>query len=147
MKVCDAMTKDVKIVSPNHTVQDAAEIMAKIDAGVVPVGDIDKLVGMLTDRDIAIRAIARGKGPDCKVGDVMTKDVTYCYEDETIDEVSANLGSHQIRRIPVLNRDNRLVGILSLGDLALKDDDSAGEALAGISRPGGSHSQSAAVHQ
>ncbi|MGE0230282.1 MAG: CBS domain-containing protein [Flavobacteriaceae bacterium] len=146
MKVSDAMTKDVKIANPRQTLQEAAGIMAQIDAGALPVGDNDRLVGMITDRDMAIRAIAQGKGPDCTVGEIMSEDIHYCYDDETVDEVCQNLGDQQIRRIPVVNRDKRLVGILSLGDLALKDGGSAGQALSGISRPGGAHSQSGHAH-
>jgi CBS domain-containing protein len=142
MKVSEAMTRDVRIASPNQTIQEAAKMMADIDAGAIPVGDNDRLVGMLTDRDIAIRAIAQGKGPDAKVGDIMTSEVRYCYDDQETDEVCRNLGQEQIRRIPVINRDKRLVGILSLGDLAMNDGDgSAGRTLASISRPGGAHSQ------
>ncbi|MDP2740701.1 MAG: CBS domain-containing protein, partial [Pseudorhodobacter sp.] len=133
-------SRNVHVISPDNTVQDAANIMADINAGVVPVGEGDRLVGMLTDRDIAIRAVAAGMGPDARVRDVMTNDVKYCFEDEDIDHVCANLGDQQVRRLPVVSRDKRLVGILSLGDLALKGDGSAtSETLSEISRPGGSH--------
>jgi CBS domain-containing protein len=142
MQVRDAMTSDVRVVSPDQTIQDAARIMADIDAGALPVGENDRLVGMLTDRDMAIRAIAQGKGPETKVRDVMTSDVKYCFDDEDTNQVCQNLGDQQIRRIPVVDRDKRLVGILSLGDLALATaDGSTGETLAAISRPGGLHSQ------
>jgi FOG: CBS domain len=144
MRVSECMTRDVRVANPDETIRDAARIMAEIDAGIVPVGDNDRLVGMLTDRDIAVRAVAEGLGPDTRVGEVMTDDVKYCYEDEDTDEVCRNLGDQQIRRIPVVNRDKRLVGILSLGDLAVSGaNGSAGEALAAISRPGGQHSQTA----
>jgi CBS domain-containing protein len=136
------MTRDVRVANPNETIQEAARIMAEIDAGVVPVGDNDRLVGMLTDRDIAIRAIAKGKGPETKVGDIMSGEVRYCFEDEDTDHVCQNLGDQQIRRIPVVDRNKRLVGILSLGDLAVSGGNGAtGETLAAISRPGGQHSQ------
>lgn len=142
MKVSDVMTRDVRVANPNETIQEAARIMAEIDAGVLPVGDNDRLVGMLTDRDIAIRAVAKGKGPDTKVGDVMSGEVRYCFEDEDTDHVCQNLGDQQIRRIPVVDRNKRLVGILSLGDLAISGGNGAtGETLAAISRPGGQHSQ------
>jgi CBS domain-containing protein len=142
MRVSEVMTRDVRVANPNETIQDAARIMAEIDAGLVPVGENDQLVGMLTDRDIAIRAVAEGKGPDTRVGDVMTKDVRYCFEDDETDEVCQNLGDQQIRRIPVVNKDKRLVGILSLGDLAISDGiGGTGETLAAISRPGGQHTQ------
>ena len=143
MKVSEVMTRDVRVANPNETIQEAARIMAEIDAGVVPVGDNDRLVGMLTDRDIAIRAVAKGKGPDTKVGDVMTNDIRYCFEDEDTDKVCQNLGDQQIRRIPVVDRDKRLVGIVAVSDLAAHEAPrQTGEAMAGISAPGGAHSQS-----
>ncbi|EYR80976.1 CBS domain-containing protein [Shinella sp. 838] len=143
MKVSEVMTRNVRIANADETIQDAARIMAEIDAGVVPVGKDGKLVGMLTDRDIAIRAVAQGMGPGSKVSDVMSAEVKYCFEDEDLDHVCSNLGSQKIRRIPVLGRDKQLVGILSLGDVAVETGgDGAGEALAAISRPGGAHSQS-----
>jgi CBS domain-containing protein len=143
MKVSEAMTRDVSIASPDDTLQQAASRMAELDAGVLPVGADDKLVGMLTDRDITVRAIAKGKGPDTKVRDVMSEDVKYCFEDEELAAVSANMGDIQVRRLPVLNRDKRLVGIVSLGDIVTtgRNARQAGQALAGISQPGGEHSQ------
>jgi CBS domain-containing protein len=142
MRVSEMMTRDVRVANPKETIQEAARIMAEIDAGAVPVGDSDRLVGMLTDRDIAIRAVAEGKGPDTKVADVMTADIRYCFEDDDIDDVCRNLGDQQIRRIPVVSRDKRLVGILSLGDVAMAGGNGAtGKTLAAISRPGGRHSQ------
>jgi CBS domain-containing protein len=138
MKVKDVMSHDVEVVSPNETLRDAAAAMERIDAGVLPVGEDDRLVGMITDRDIAIRAIAKGKGPEDKVRDIMTKDVKYCYEDDDIDDVCANMSDIQIRRLPVLNEDKRLVGIISLGDIARRDEpDRAGSALSGIAQPSG----------
>ena len=118
-------------------------MMADIDAGILPVGENDRLVGMITDRDIAVRAVAQGKGPQTSVREVMTSDVKYCFEDEKdIDQVAGNMGAHLVRRLPVVNRDKRLVGILSLGDIAFtQGGQPAGEALAGIAQPGGEHSQ------
>jgi len=142
VRVSEVMTRDVRLASPDDTIQDAARIMAEIDAGCLPVSDGDRLVGMITDRDIAVRAVAEGHGPDCRVGDVMTREIRYCFEDEDTDEIAQNMADQQIRRLPVLNREKRLVGILSLGDIAFTDGkDPAGEALTGISRPGGLHSQ------
>jgi len=116
--------------------------MAEIDAGVLPVGENDHLVGMLTDRDIAIRAIAEGKGPDTPVREIMSLEVRSCFEDEELEQVTRNMGGNQLRRLPVLNRDMRLVGILSLGDVGVMQDSYvAGEALVDISEPGGEHSQ------
>jgi CBS domain-containing protein len=142
MRISEAMTRDPKVASPDQTIQEVAGIMLDIDAGVMPVGENDRLVGMITDRDIAVRAIAKGKGPQTPVREVMTEDVKYCFEDEDLDEVARNMADQQVRRLPVLNRDKRLVGILSLGDMAVTQDSrTAGETLSGISEPGGEHSQ------
>ncbi|MBS7699870.1 MULTISPECIES: CBS domain-containing protein [unclassified Chelatococcus] len=142
MKVSEVMTRDVRVASPEDTIQQAARIMAEIDAGIVPVGDNDRLVGMLSDRDIAVRAVAQGMDPSTPVGEVMTRDIRYCFDDEDTEEVCHNLADQQIRRIPVVDRAKRLVGILSLGDIATSNSISGvGETLAAISRPGGDHSQ------
>jgi CBS domain-containing protein len=141
MRICDCMTSEVRIASPDQTIREAAKIMADIDAGVLPVGENDRLVGIITDRDIAIRGVAEGKGPDAKVREIMSKEVKYCFEDEDIDDVLENMGDLQVRRLPVLSREKRLVGIVSLGDLAGNEAEEAGEALSSISRPGGEHSQ------
>jgi CBS domain-containing protein len=138
------MTRDVRLASPDQTIGEAAMIMAEIDAGALPVGDGDRLVGMLTDRDIAVRAVAQGKGPDTRVRDVMSSEIKYCFNDDDVDEVIENMGDIKVRRLVVLNRDKRMVGIVSLGDLA-KDGPTAqtAAALNQICRPGGDHSQSA----
>lgn len=142
MKVSEAMTRTVRIASPDQSIREVARIMAEVDTGVLPVGENDRLVGMITDRDIAIRAVAEGKGPDATVREVMTQDVKYCFEDDDVDQVTRNMAENQVRRLPVLNRDKRLVGIISLGDLVIsRGPDQAGEALSGISQPGGPHSQ------
>ena len=138
MQVQDVMTRDVTIASPEETIQQAACRMSDLDIGALPVADNERLVGMITDRDIAVRAIARGMGPEAKVADVMTPDVKYCYCDQDLAEVSDNMADIQLRRLPVLNRDKRLVGILALGDIATSsENECAGEALAGISQPRG----------
>lgn len=144
MKVSEAMTREVRIAHPGQTIREAAAMMADIDAGALPVSDDDRLVGMITDRDIAVRAVAKGMGPTAQVRDVMTSEVKYCFDDEDTADVLANLGEQQLRRLPVVNREKRLVGILSLGDLAVSDGDgAAGPALARISRHGGMHSHTA----
>ncbi|MDF1609377.1 CBS domain-containing protein [Hoeflea sp. YIM 152468] len=146
MRVSEVMTRDVVVAHPRDTIRQAAVTMAEIDAGVVPVGENDRLVGMLTDRDIAVRAIAGGHGPETPIEDVMSKEVKYCFEDEDVAQVLENLGNQQLRRLPVLDRDKRLAGILSLGDLATQAmDGAAGPALSDISQPGGQHSQSHTV--
>jgi CBS domain-containing protein len=136
------MTRNVQLADPQMTLREAAALMAKCDAGALPVGENDRLVGMITDRDIAIRAIAEGKGPDAKVRDAMSKDVCWCYEDENIEGVLRRLGDEQIRRMPVLNRDKRLVGIVSMADLTERaQPQQTGATLSAISRQGGQHSQ------
>jgi CBS domain-containing protein len=142
MKVSEVMTRDVRLIEPTQTIRDAARLMAEMDAGIMPVREGDRLVGMITDRDIAVRAVAEGKGPDTPIGEVMTDDVKYCYEDDDTGDVARNMADIQVRRLPVLTRDKRLVGIISLGDMAVSDGSRrAGKAVAGISQPGGQHSQ------
>jgi len=146
MQVKDAMTTDVELASPTHTLRQAALLMGKTDCGALPVADKDSLVGMITDRDIAIRAVAAGKGPRTLVKEIMSAEVLYCFEDQTLEEVAENLGDIKVRRLPVMSRDKRLVGILSLGDMARAANgmDPAADALCAISAPGGEHSQSTA---
>jgi CBS domain-containing protein len=142
MLVQDAMSREVRTVTPETTIREAARLMADADIGALPVAAGDRLAGMVTDRDIAIRAIAIGKGPDCTVGEVMTHDVLYCHEDEDLAHISQNMADNQVRRLPVVDVDKRLVGIISLADIADARADEAGEALEGITRPGGERSQS-----
>jgi CBS domain-containing protein len=142
MKVREAMTSNVCIADPEQSIREAACLMADIDAGALPVGENDQLVGMITDRDIAVRAVAIGQSPETKIRDVMSKEVLYCFEDEDLDDVARNMSNVKVRRLPVLNRDKRLVGILSMGDLALNEDaKTAGQTIAHISEHGGAHSQ------
>jgi CBS domain-containing protein len=145
MRVADAMTRNVRLAEPDQPIREAAKVMAAIDAGLLPVAENDRLIGMISDRDIAVRAVAQGKGPDTPVREVMTRDVKYCFDDEDTDQVARNMGDQQIRRLPVVNREKRLVGILSLGDLtSVAESGTVAEGLAGISRPGGAHSQKGA---
>src|SRR5439155_10282909 len=137
MRVSEAMTRDVRVANPNESICDVAKIMAEIDAGAVPVGENDKLVGMITDRDIAVRAVAQHKGPDTPVREIMSHEVKYCFDDEDLDHVARNMADIQVRRLPVVNREKRLVGILSLGDLAQKEKQAAGQAVSRVSKPGG----------
>lgn len=145
MQVSQCMSRDVRIANPTQTIREAAKLMAELDAGSLPVGDNDRLVGMITDRDIAIRAVAAGKNPDTPVRDVMSAEVKYCFEDEDLDHVAKNMADIQVRRLPVVNREKRLVGIISLGDLAQTEKKAATKAVSGVSRPGGQHSQSASA--
>jgi CBS domain-containing protein len=144
MKVSEAMSRNVKMANPTQSIREAACLMAEIDAGSLPVGENDRLVGMITDRDIAVRAVAEGKSPDTKIGDIMSREVLYCFEDEDVEDVSRNMGDEKVRRLPVLNRDKRLVGIVSFGDIARSEEpDTAGRTISEISKPGGEHSQTA----
>lgn len=145
MKIREAMTSDVRTVGLDATIREAARIMAETDVGALPVAAGDRLAGMVTDRDMAVRAIAIGKGPDTTVGEVMTNEVLYCFDDDDLADVCENMADMQIRRLPVVNADKRLVGIVSLADIAdagVSRAQVAGEALEGITRPGGRHSQS-----
>ena len=138
MQAQDLMTRDVTTVSPDDTIQKAARCMIALDVGALPVGENDRLVGMITDRDIAVRGIAEGNGPQTKVRDLMTPEVKYCFEDQEVDEIASNMADIQVRRLPVIDRDKRLVGILSLCDIVVGDDpEPVVEALSGISRPTG----------
>ena len=143
-KISDVMTRDAKLISPDDTIQHAAKLMKACDCGILPVGEGDRLVGMITDRDIALRCVADGKGPDSKVRDAMTEEVKYCFEDEDISHVCANMSEIQVRRLPVMDRNKRLVGIVSLSDLARQSAGTA-KALHGIVQPSQQHNQSSAV--
>jgi CBS domain-containing protein len=143
MKVREIMTQDVRLLNPGNTIREAATLMDEIDAGVLPVGENDRLVGMITDRDIVIRAVAQGKPLDTKVRDAMSKEVLYCFDTDDVDDVARNMGKSQIRRLPVVDRGKRLVGIVSLGDLARNEDPATvGRTVTRVSTPGGKHDQS-----
>jgi CBS domain-containing protein len=143
MKIADVMSSDVQLINTDKTLRDAAILMKKIDAGVLPVTDGERLVGMITDRDIALRGLAEGKGPEAKVREAMTQEVKYCFDDEDVAQVANNMAELQVRRLPVLDRDKRLVGIVSLADLATEGSlAKTAKALHGISQPGGQHNQS-----
>lgn len=144
MKVRDAMSREVRLASPDDTIGDVAKALARHDIGFMPVGDDDRLLGMITDRDIAVRAVAHGKSADTPVREVMTDDIKYCFDDQEFDEIARNMAEIQVRRMPVVDRDKRLVGILSLADAARTDGGLAAAALGGVVRPGGQHTQAAA---
>jgi CBS domain-containing protein len=116
--------------------------MAKADIGSLPVGENDRLIGMITDRDIVLRAVAKGRDTKTHVRDVMSDRIQYCFEDDDVGSAAENMASLGVRRLPVLNRNKRLVGIIALGDIALAQcGNGTGAALSGISRPGGQHAQ------
>ena len=142
MKVSKFMTRDVQLITPTQTIRDAARMMAELDAGSLPVQQDDRLVGMITDRDIAVRAVAESKSPDTPVEDVMSREVLYCFDDQEIKDIARNMGEVKVRRLPVVNRDKRLVGIISLADLALNEEPAlTASAVTNISKHGGRHSQ------
>jgi CBS domain-containing protein len=138
MQVSQVMTRGAECIRPDATLHEAAERMKALDVGALPVCDNDRLVGMLTDRDITVRATAEGLPPGLgQVRDIMTPDIICCFEDQDVSEAARLMEQHQIRRLVVLNRDKRLVGIVSLGDLAVEagNEQLVGEALEGISEP------------
>jgi CBS domain-containing protein len=142
MKVSEVMTRDVQTVRPDQRVQDAASFMLSADAGSIPVTDGDRLIGMITDRDIAVRGVAKGYGPDTPVRELMTDEVICAREDDDVDDIASKMSDAQVRRLPVIDSNERLCGIVSLGDLSRDaDEDSANEALQGVSEPGGRHQQ------
>lgn len=142
MKISQVMTRDVKTVRPDQTAKDAAKFMLSEDAGSMPVSEGDRLIGMITDRDIAVRGVARGYGPDTPVRELMTDDVVCAREDEDVEEVATRMSQAQIRRMPVIDANDRLCGIVSLGDLVREaNGEAAHQALEGVSQPNGQHRQ------
>ena len=137
MKVGEVMTRGVEVASPDDTLQKAAGRMAELDTGVLPVGEGDRLVGMLTDRDITVRAVAQGKGPDTKVREAMTPEVVAVFEDQDVEEATRLMQERQLRRLLVMGPDRHVVGIVALGDLAVEtgDERRVGQVLEGISEP------------
>ena len=133
--IAEVMTPDVEVVAPEETLRDAARAMADLDVGSLPVCDGRKLIGMITDRDITIRAVAEGKSSDTAVSEVMTNDVVWCTDTDTVDDVLQQMSDAQIRRVPVVDRDRQLVGIVALGDIALEEQDDVDETLRDISMP------------
>ena len=134
-KVSDVMTSNVTVVGPDDSVQTAAALMSEQDVGSLPVCDGKRLKGMVTDRDIAVRAVASGRGVDTPVSEVMTEEVIWCSEGDDIQDLLKRMGADQIRRIPVLDANRDLVGIVALGDLAIQQDAGVDEALRDISMP------------
>lgn len=135
--VSDIMTRGVRVLSPSDSVVRAAQAMDELNVGVIPVCDGEKLVGMVTDRDITLRGVAQGLAcEDTPLSDIMSKEVQWCFEDQAVSEVMAQMGDAQIRRLPVVDREKRLVGMLSLGDIAVKTDEKkVASVLQDISEP------------
>jgi CBS domain-containing protein len=136
-QVSEAMTRGVRTMAPNESVMKAAQAMDELNVGSIPVCDGERLVGMVTDRDIVLRAVAQGCAADrTPLSQVMSEHVRWCYEDESVDEVAAKMRQTQIRRLPVVDREQHLVGILALGDLAAKgEDEQAEDVLRDVSEP------------
>lgn len=132
----EVMTRDVTVISPDTTIGDAAKKMRDGDFGMLPVGENDRMIGAISDRDIAIRAVAEGKGPKTAVRDVMSHGIAWAYEDDSVEKAAKIMSERQVRRLPIVNRDKRLVGIVALGDFAVTGSEikPASEALSGISK-------------
>ena len=136
-KLADVMSRDVTVISPNATIQEAAQKMRTGDFGLLPVGENDRLIGAITDRDIAIRAVADNKVPATRVREVMSEGVFWAYDGDPVEKAAQLMSEQQVRRLPVVNRDKRLVGIVSLGDFAVEcsDMEPVAEALTEVSKP------------
>ena len=142
MNIRDLMTSDVQTVSPGDTVQQAAGFMLSADTGSIPVCDGAKIVGMITDRDIAVRGIGKGFGPDCTVAELMSKDIVCARDTDDVHAIAQQMSDKQVRRMPVVDSEDRLVGMVSLGDLSRQSQDSAAKtALDGVSAEGSQHDQ------
>ena len=133
----DVMSRDVMVISPDMTIGEAAKKMRDGDFGMMPVGENDRMVGAISDRDIVVRAVAEGKGLDTKVREIMSEGICWAFDDDTVEHAAKLMSERQVRRLPVINRDKRLVGIVALGDFAVDSAElkPAAEALAKISEP------------
>ena len=142
MKISEVMTREVTTVEASQTAQEAASFMLQGDAGSIPVIDGDRLIGMITDRDIAVRGVAKGRGPDTPVRDLMSDGLICAHIDDDVEDAARKMSEAQVRRLPVIDQSDNLVGIVSLGDLSREaEGESAHEALQGVSEPGGQHQQ------
>ena len=142
MKVSEVMTSDVQTVSADQTAREAASFMLRAEAGSIPVCEGEKVIGMITDRDIAVRGVAEGRGPDTPVRELMSDGIVCAHEDDDVQDVAKRMSQEQVRRLPVLDHDKKLVGIVSLGDLARETiGEASHQALEGVSQPGGQHKQ------
>lgn len=142
MKISEVMTTEVETISADQTAREAASFMLRADAGSIPVCEGDRVVGMITDRDIAVRGVAEGRGPDTPVSELMSDGIICAREDDDIQDVARRMSEEQVRRLPVVDADDRLCGIVSLGDLSREArGEAAQRALEGVSAPGGSHQQ------
>jgi CBS domain-containing protein len=139
MQIREIMSYEVELIDPNSTIRDAACKMRAEDIGALPVGENDRLIGMITDRDIVVRCVAEDRQPNqCLVREAMSKKVCYCFEDDDLAAAAHIMAEHQVRRLPVLNRNKRLVGVISMADLSHCEPHVVKSALEGISEPSGS---------
>ncbi len=142
MKISELMTTDVQTVGADQTIREAAGFMLRAEAGSIPVTDGDRVIGIITDRDIAVRGVAEGRSHDTPVRDLMSDGIVCARDDDEVEDVAERMSREQVRRLPVLDSDERLVGIISLGDLARETSgEPAQQALEGVSQPGGEHQQ------
>ncbi len=142
MNIRELMTADIQTVSPTDSVQQAAGFMLSADTGSIPVCENEKIVGMITDRDIAVRGTAKGLGPNCKVSEVMSSDVLCARDSDDVQSIAKQMADSQVRRMPVVDSNDKLVGMVSLGDLSREGkQDAASTALEGVSAKGGQHQQ------
>ena len=138
MRISEIMTRDPKLIDPTSSIRDAARRMKDEDIGALPIGENDRLIGMVTDRDIAIRAVAEDRDPSSTtVREVMSEKIYYCFEDDDIKDAARCMAQNQVRRLPILNRDKRLTGIVSLADIAQTGEECEKTALEGVSEPSG----------
>jgi CBS domain-containing protein len=138
--VSEIMSRDVQVIQPQESLRRAAQQMQELEVGALPVCDGDRLLGMLTDRDITVRGVAAGLDPDSAcVSDVMSPDIEFCTADQDTEEVMRVMGDRQVRRLPVIDQDKHLIGIVSLGDLATRQVGHIDNAVRQISEPGGSN--------
>ena len=141
MQIREIMTREVDVIPPTASVRDAALKMKELDVGAIPACDGQKLAGLVTDRDITVRAVAEGRNPSAvRVAEVMSGDIAYCFEDETVEQAANLMESKQIRRLLILDRNKQLTGIISLGDISVRTEgsrrkDLPAEALEEISEP------------
>ena len=136
MRISEIMTRDPELIGPDTSIRDAARLMKNEDIGAIPVGENDRLIGMVTDRDLAVRAVAEDRSPSStSVRDVLSEKVFYCFEDDDVEEAARCMAENQVRRLPILNRDKRLTGIVSLADIAKTHEECEKTALEGVSEP------------
>jgi len=135
-RVSEVMTRGVEVIRPNDTLKGAAQMMGELNVGALPVCEGGDLIGMITDRDITVRAVSDGMDPtESRVSEVMTAQAYSCTEEQTAEEVMTQMGDLQVRRLPVVDREGQVVGIVSLGDLATRQSGHIDNALREISTP------------